>query len=166
MSSEFSHPIPMSSESSHTIPMSSESSHTIPMSSGSSEPKPTFGYDPYNDPFKYPCSCAIPPVLEHTPPQPLTDFTPYLPDWMYPNGAEDQPFEITEQVLEAIERNNRIADQLSPVLKYMEKMKKMRSKPPPRRKFSLAQGYPWVDRWTPKTQKPSTSGTQKKQAPK
>ncbi|VDO48588.1 unnamed protein product [Haemonchus placei] len=89
------------------------------MSSESSNPKPTFGYDPYNDPFKYPCSCAIPPVLEHTTPPPLTDYTPYLPDWMYPNGSEEQPFEITEQVLEAIERNNRIAEQLSPVLKYI-----------------------------------------------
>ncbi|VDL83638.1 unnamed protein product [Nippostrongylus brasiliensis] len=52
-----------------------------------------------------------------------------------------------DPVFEQIERNRKLADQLSPVLKYKEMMKKCRSRAAPRRKFSIAQGYPRVVRW-------------------
>ncbi|KAK5984414.1 hypothetical protein GCK32_014024 [Trichostrongylus colubriformis] len=64
-------------------------------------------------------------------------------------------FEISDLMREQIERNNRIADQLSPVLKYKEMMRKARSKAPPRRKYSIAQGCP---RWRPYA--PSNSHSQ------
>ncbi|ETN85358.1 hypothetical protein NECAME_06446 [Necator americanus] len=50
-------------------------------------------------------------------------------------------------ILEQIERNRRIVEQLSPVLKYKEMMRKRRSRAAPRRKFSIAQGYPRITRW-------------------
>ncbi|VDO85552.1 unnamed protein product [Heligmosomoides polygyrus] len=52
-----------------------------------------------------------------------------------------------DPVAEQIERNRRIVEQMSPVLKYKEMMRKCRSRAAPRRKFSIAQGYPRITRW-------------------
>ncbi|KJH53470.1 hypothetical protein DICVIV_00408 [Dictyocaulus viviparus] len=52
-----------------------------------------------------------------------------------------------DPVLEQIERNRRIAERLSPVLKYKEMLRKCRSRAAPRRKFSIVQGYPRMSRW-------------------
>ncbi|RCN46433.1 hypothetical protein ANCCAN_07521 [Ancylostoma caninum] len=60
-------------------------------------------------------------------------------------------FEV-DLVLEQIERNRKIVEQLSPVLKYKEIMRKRRSRAAPRRKFSIAQGYPRISRWKASSQ--------------
>ncbi|VDM79764.1 unnamed protein product, partial [Strongylus vulgaris] len=52
-----------------------------------------------------------------------------------------------DPLLEQIERNRKIIEQLSPVLKYKEMMRKRRARTAPRRKFSIAQGYPRINRW-------------------
>ncbi|KHJ98425.1 hypothetical protein OESDEN_01588 [Oesophagostomum dentatum] len=54
---------------------------------------------------------------------------------------------LIDPVLEQIERNRKIIEQLSPVLKYKEMMRKRRARAVPRRKFSIAQGYPRISRW-------------------
>ncbi|CAJ0589576.1 unnamed protein product [Cylicocyclus nassatus] len=49
-----------------------------------------------------------------------------------------------DPIFEQIERNRKIIEQLSPVLKYKEMMRKRRARTAPRRKFSIAQGYPRI----------------------
>ncbi|KAJ1360424.1 hypothetical protein KIN20_019388 [Parelaphostrongylus tenuis] len=72
-------------------------------------------------------------------------------DFSMRNDVSDAAVKI-DPVLEQIERNRRIAELLSPVLKYKEMMRKCRSRAVPRRKFSIAQGYPRINRWKITTQ--------------